>query len=74
MIETALRGAFILMVVYIAFRVARDIRNGVLFIEEDEPRWILKRREQPVAFWSFVVFFYIVLAVIGGATAFAPSS
>jgi hypothetical protein len=73
MIDTAFRAAFLFLLVYMGFGFSRHVRSGVLQIGDDEPFEIIRREERPFAFWSFVAFFYTILAVMFAAAILPPS-
>lgn len=69
MIEMALRGTFVFLILCMAFRFSCDVRTGVLLIGEEEPFEIVRRADRPVAFWSIVVLIYMALAIIAATAA-----
>lgn len=70
---TWVRAAFVLAALYMAVRAYLEFRGGVIRIRDTEdPTIIISRKDRPLAFWTFVIFFYSVL--IGMTTAVAFSS
>jgi hypothetical protein len=64
--ELIIRGIAILAALSCAVWGGYRFRNGAIFIQDiDEPGRRLTRTDQPIAFWSFVTFWYFVnLAII----------
>lgn len=48
------------------------LTGAILIRDTDEPGFRLRRRNNPFVFWSFVVFFYVIVLGAAGAAIFLP--
>ncbi|MDF0487252.1 hypothetical protein PX554_03845 [Sphingomonas sp. H39-1-10] len=59
------RIAIAIALLWAAWRAYRMFQTGSIRVyDADEPVLLLARQERPLAYWSFVIFFYAVLFVI----------
>jgi hypothetical protein len=69
--ELLIRGIGILMAICAAYQGGRQFLSGSILIKDTEdPRIWLKRRDRPVAFWTFVLFWYAIVFAVGYAAIF----
>ena len=67
------RIALIIFAVVASIYLFRQmLRSEVLVKDQDDPGILLRRRERPVAFWSFFAFSYLILIGMAAMAALLP--
>jgi hypothetical protein len=63
---------FIVVLLLAAWRAARVFQTGrIKIFDTDGPALVIARQDRPLAYWSFIVFFYAVLTLMALSVAAA---
>ena len=73
--EDVIRVAALIIAIMAAIMGDRQFLTGSILVRDtDEPGFWLRRHDRPLAFWSFVAFFHVVVLAIAGLAVFLPTA